>query len=153
MKYDLANTKGLGGIGIWNLTQGTGQTELWTLIADKFGADAGPPDDPGSGDPGGSASAPWVSRTSAHTANFYGVGSRAGLHVASGAGGAIYTSTNGINWTARTSGKSGLLMNVNGDGPLWVIVGEGGAILTSTNGLNWVSRTSPTNALDRKSVV
>ncbi|OQC59168.1 MAG: putative sporulation-specific glycosylase YdhD [Verrucomicrobia bacterium ADurb.Bin018] len=149
MKYDLANTKGLGGIGIWNLTQGTGQTELWTLIADKFGADAGPPDDPGSGDPGGSASAPWVSRTSAHTANFYGVGSRAGLHVASGAGGAIYTSTNGINWTARTSGKSGLLMNVNGDGPLWVIVGEGGAILTSTNGLNWVSRTSPTNALFR----
>ena len=149
MKYDLANTKGLGGVGIWNLVQGYGQTELWTLIADKFGADAGPPDDPGGGDPGGSATAPWTGRTSAHAANFYGVGSRPGLHVASGAGGAIYTSTNGINWTARTSGKSGLLMNVNGDGPLWVIVGAGGAILTSTDGLNWVSRSSPVNALFR----
>lgn len=149
MKYDLANTKGLGGIGIWNLAQGYGQTELWDLIGDKFGADALPPDDPGGSDPGGSANAPWTLRAAAHSANFYGVGSRAGLHVASGAGGAIYTSTNGINWTARTSGKSGLLMNVNGDGPLWVIVGDGGAILTSTNGLTWVSRTSPTNALFR----
>ncbi len=150
MKYDLANSKSLGGIGIWNLTQASGQTELWDLIAEKFGADAGEPGDPGGGDDGGSsANAPWVLRTSAHAANFYGVGSREGLHVASGANGAIYTSTNGIDWVAQTSGKSGLLMNVNGDGPLWVIVGESGTILTSSNGINWTSRTSPTNALFR----
>lgn len=150
MKYDLSNTKGMGGIGIWNLTQGTGKTELWQLIDEKFGAGAAPPPDPDPGETGGSsATAPWTNRVSAHTANFYGVGSRAGLHVASGAGGALYTSTNGIDWTARSSGKSGLLMNVNGDGPLWVVVGESGAIVTSTNGLDWTSRTSPTNALFR----
>jgi spore germination protein YaaH len=150
MKYDLSNSKGMGGIGIWNLTQGTSQTALWELIDEKFGADAAPPPDPDPGDMGGSsATAPWVARTSAHAGNFYGVASRAGLHVASGAGGAIYTSTNGINWTARSSGKSGLLMNVNGDGPLWVVVGEGGAIVTSPDGTNWTARTSPTNALFR----
>ena len=150
LKYDLSNSKGMGGIGIWNLTQGTGKTELWGLIYEKFRAGTDPAPDPDPGDTGGSsASAPWTNRVSAHAANFYGVASRAGLHVASGAGGAIYTSTNGIHWTARSSGKSGLLMNVNGDGPLWVAVGESGAIVTSTNGFDWVSRTSPTNALFR----
>ncbi|MDD4677565.1 MAG: glycosyl hydrolase family 18 protein, partial [Candidatus Cloacimonetes bacterium] len=150
LKYDLSNTKDMGGIGIWNLTQGTGQNALWELIDDKFGADAEEPGDPGGGDTGGSsATSPWVAQTSAHAGNFYGVASRGGLHVAGGAGGAIYTSTNGVDWTARSSGKSGLLMNVNGDGPLWVAVGEGGAIITSTNGVNWVSRTSPTTKILR----
>ena len=149
MKYDLSNSKGMGGIGIWNLTQGS-STSLWSLIDEKFGAGAGTPGDPGGDEPGGSsATSPWTNRVSAHAANFYGVASRAGLHVASGAGGAIYTSTNGIAWTARSSGKSGLLMNANGDGPLWVVVGDGGAIVTSTNGSDWTARTSPTNALFR----
>ncbi|MGD9780668.1 MAG: glycosyl hydrolase family 18 protein, partial [Kiritimatiellia bacterium] len=150
MKYDLSNSKGMGGIGIWNLTQGTSQTALWELIDEKFGADAAPPPDPDPGDTGGSsATSPWVARTSVHAGNFYGVASRGGLHVASGAGGALYTSTNGIDWTARSSGKSGLLMNVNGAGPLWVVVGESGAIVTSPDGTNWTARTSPTNALFR----
>lgn len=150
MKYDLSNSKGMGGIGIWNLTQGTGKTELWSLIDDSFGTNAVPPPDPDPGDTGGtSATSPWVARTSAHAGNLYGVASRGGLHVASGAGGALYTSTNGIDWTARSSGKSGLLMNVNGDGPLWVVVGESGAIVTSPDGTNWTARTSPTNVLFR----
>jgi spore germination protein YaaH len=151
LKYDLSNAKGMGGIGIWNLTQGTGQPALWSLIDEKYGSGAIDPGVPGEpGDTGGpSATSPWTNRTSAQTANFYGVASRSGLHVASGAGGAIYTSTNGIQWTARSSGKSGLMMNVNGDGPLWVAVGDGGAIVTSTNGIDWTSRTSPTNALFR----
>lgn len=150
LKYDLSNTKGMGGIGIWALNHASSQTALWSLIDEKFGADAEEPGDPGGGDTGGSsATSPWVEQTSAHAGNFYGVASRGGLHVAGGAGGAIYTSTNGVDWIARSSGKSGLLMNVNGDGPLWVAVGEGGAIITSTNGVNWVSRTSPTNALFR----
>ncbi|MCO5062102.1 MAG: glycosyl hydrolase family 18 protein [Kiritimatiellae bacterium] len=150
MKYDLANARALGGIGIWNLSQGSGQTELWELIGAKFGANAGEPGEPGGGDGGGSsADAPWVARSSAHSNNYYGVGSREGLHVASGANGALYSSTNGVEWTARSSGASGLLMNVNGDGPLWVVVGESGVILTSSNGTEWISRTSPTNALLR----
>ena len=150
LKYDLANSKGLGGIGIWNLTQGSGETELWNAIDEKFGEGAGAPGEPDPGETGGaSATSPWTNRASAHAGNFYGVASRSGLHVASGAGGAIYTSTNGIDWTARSSGKGGLLMNVNGNGPLWVAVGEGGAIVTSTNGIEWISRASPTNALFR----
>ncbi len=150
MKYDLSNTKNMGGIGIWNLTQGTGKPELWSLIDEKFGADALDPGDPGGDETGGSsADAAWTNRTSAHATKFFGVASRSGMHVASGDSGAIYTSTNGINWTARSSGKSGYLMKVNGDGPLWVAVGESGAIVTSTNGSDWTSRTSPTNALFR----
>ncbi len=150
MKYDLSNTKGMGGIGIWNLTQGTGQTALWSLIDEKFGADAAAPVDPGGDDTGSSsATAAWTNRASAHAGNFYGVASRAGLHVASGASGAIYTSTNGSDWIARSSGKSGLLMNVNGEGPRWVGAGDAGASVTSPNGGDGTSRTSPTNALFR----
>ena len=150
LKYDLSNSKGMGGIGIWNLSQGSSQAALWSLIDEKFGEGAASPDEPDPGETGGaSATSPWTNRVSAHTGHFYGVASRSGLHVASGAGGAIYTSTNGIEWTARSSGKSGLLMNVNGDGPLWVAVGDGGAIVTSPDGTNWTGRTSPTTKILR----
>ena len=37
MKYDLANAKGLGGIGIWALGYDDGRPELWALIGEKFG--------------------------------------------------------------------------------------------------------------------
>jgi hypothetical protein len=35
-KYDVVNTEGLGGIGIWEISQGTNRTELWDLIQQKF---------------------------------------------------------------------------------------------------------------------
>lgn len=35
-KYDIVNTEGLGGIGIWEIAYGTNMTELWTLIGQKF---------------------------------------------------------------------------------------------------------------------
>jgi chitinase len=35
-KYDVVNSEGLGGIGIWEISQGTGRTELWDLIQSKF---------------------------------------------------------------------------------------------------------------------
>jgi spore germination protein YaaH len=137
LKYDLAKENRLGGIGIWNLTQGTGAAELWNLIADRFGPDADEED------------APWEARTSSHSGTFYGADSREGLHVLSGSGGALYASSDGTNWTARHSGVTGLLMGVNGDGPLWVVVGEGGTLLTSPDAVAWTARTSPTNALFR----
>jgi spore germination protein YaaH len=37
-KYDLINQKSLRGVGIWNLNYGGGATELWQLLATKFGA-------------------------------------------------------------------------------------------------------------------
>jgi GH18 family chitinase len=37
-KYDIVNSEGLGGIGIWEISQGSGRTELWDLIQNKFAA-------------------------------------------------------------------------------------------------------------------
>lgn len=157
LKYDYVNTKNLGGIGIWALTHAPGSTALWNLIEEKFAGTGGDDgggsgtdgEDPGEGGAPSSADADWVAQTSAHTALFYGVNSRAGLHVATGAGGAIYTSEDGSNWVARTSGATGLLMNVNGDGPLWCVVGEGGTIRMSEDGETWTAATSGTTSLLR----
>lgn len=35
-KYDLVNSEGLAGIGVWQVASGTGRSELWQLIQDKF---------------------------------------------------------------------------------------------------------------------
>lgn len=37
IKYDFAKQKGLGGVGMWALGFDAGNTELWTLLEDKFG--------------------------------------------------------------------------------------------------------------------
>jgi spore germination protein YaaH len=36
-KYDLVNNSNLRGVGLWNLNYGGGATELWQLLAAKFG--------------------------------------------------------------------------------------------------------------------
>lgn len=154
LKYDLVNTYEMGGIGIWNLTQGRGATELWNLIDEKLltadGEGETPVDNGGEDNPGEtSATAEWVTQTSAHNGYFYGVRSRDGLHVASGAAGAMYSSPDGINWTAAPTDVAGLLMNVNGDGPLWVVVGGDGTILTSEDAASWSQQASPTASLLR----
>jgi spore germination protein YaaH len=35
-KYNVVNSRGLGGIGIWAIPQGSGRAELWDLIQSKF---------------------------------------------------------------------------------------------------------------------
>jgi spore germination protein YaaH len=37
IKYDLVNSLNIAGIGIWELEYGSGESELWQLIQDKFG--------------------------------------------------------------------------------------------------------------------
>jgi len=37
LKYDLVNTSGVRGVGIWNLNYGGGAQELWNLVQTKFG--------------------------------------------------------------------------------------------------------------------
>lgn len=37
IKYDLVNSFNIAGIGIWELEYGSGESELWQLIQDKFG--------------------------------------------------------------------------------------------------------------------
>jgi photosystem II stability/assembly factor-like uncharacterized protein len=56
------------------------------------------------------------------------VGSQA---VAVGAGGAIYTSTDGTAWTARNSGTSANLNGISRTGFGYVAVGAGGVNLTA----------------------
>ncbi|HEV7677224.1 MAG TPA: glycosyl hydrolase family 18 protein [Candidatus Dormibacteraeota bacterium] len=40
-KYDMVNSYGIRGAGIWALGYDTGHTELWSVISDKFGPNAG----------------------------------------------------------------------------------------------------------------
>lgn len=135
LKYDLINSKGIGGVGIWALGYEDPNPELWDLLAQKF---AGAP-----------VSTAWPLQDSGTTASLYGAGSRTGIVVVVGAGGAIRTSSGGQAWLARTSGVTDLLMNVDGAGPLFVAVGAAGRILTSPNGTAWTARTSPTTQMLR----
>ena len=130
LKYDLINSKGIGGVGIWALGYEDPLPELWNLLGEKF---AGEP-----------VSTAWPLDDSGTTGSFYGAGSRTGIVVAVGAGGMIRTSAGGQAWQARASGVGELLMNVDGAGPLFVAVGDLGRILTSPDGLTWTARTSPT---------
>ena len=136
LKYDLSEANGMGGIGIWNLTQGTGQAELWSLIGEKFGAAAGAAD--------------WQSQDPGTTTAFYGAGAKASGLAVVGTGGAISTSADGgVTWTSRTSGTSSLLLNITSGGSLWVAVGDAGAVVTSPGGATWTVQSTPTNAMLR----
>ena len=97
------------------------------------------------------------------TTNLYGVGytslttcgniatiSATGSFAAVGAGGAIFTSPDGISWTSQTpSGFTSDLYAVTGyaanqNNPTnpalrWIAVGDGGASIYSTDGINWIN--------------
>jgi spore germination protein YaaH len=149
MKYDLSNTKNMGGIGIWNLTQGSGKTELWSLIDEKFGVGAEEPGDPGGATRGGIGDRALDEPRFRPHREFLRRGQpcRPARGQRSGRGHLHLDQRHPVDRPQQRQERA--LMNVNGDGPFWVAVGEGGAIVTSTNGLDWVSRTSPTNALFR----
>jgi len=61
-----------------------------------------------------------------------------------GSGGAIVTSTDGVNWTAQAFG-SGTLMDVSYGAGRFVAVGEQGEIATSVDGTSWSAVDSGTN--------
>jgi hypothetical protein len=105
----------------------------------------------------------WTVSPVPSTANLYGVGyaslttcsnslaSAAGIFSAVGAGGAIFTSSDGKTWTAPANVPSGLpdlyavtgnavyLNNPASPGLLWIAVGAGGASVYSNDGINWVA--------------
>ncbi len=133
LKYDFANSKGLGGIGIWALNYDESSPDLWNLLAEKFTGEA-----------------EWQSQDTGTATSFYGVGAKASSFAAVGAGGAIYTSADyGASWTSRTSGTSSLLLNIASGGGLWVAVGDTGTVVTSVGGATWTVRSTPTNAMLR----
>ena len=71
---------------------------------------------------------------------------RLGTFVAVGDGGAIVTSTDGVNWALQSSPTTFNLFGIAaGDGGL-IAVGDGGTILVSTDGVNWAQRDSGTDA-------
>ncbi len=121
------------------------------------------------------ASTRWTVNSPVSTANLYGVGytnlmscwgnlttNAAGTFAAVGAGGAIYTSSDGISWVnqpAPAGFNSDLyavtgfsaFANVMSEYPvtwpmLWVAVGKGGSSLYSTDGINWQLGGSTSNA-------
>ena len=92
------------------------------------------------------AAGTWTTQTSGTTANLFGVTSNAGLVVAVGSGGAIFTSTNNAAWTSRPSGTAITLNGVCYGGGQFVAVGGAGAagpIRTSSDGITWNPQTNP----------
>ena len=108
------------------------------------------------------ASTNWIANSAALSQNLYGVGytslrtcsnnttSAFGSFAAVGAGGAIFTSTDGKTWTNPTSlpngfssdlyavtGHAANLNNPTTPGLRWVAVGAGGASVYSTDGITW----------------
>ena len=69
------------------------------------------------------------------------------LLVAVGDGGAIYTSTNGVQWKRQANPESSphWLRGVAAGSGGYAAVGESGTILTSVNGTNWTKRGSGTS--------
>ena len=116
----------------------------------------------------------WTLNSASLIQNIYGVGytslttctntplSATGSFAAVGAGGAIFTSPDGIDWTApatpppgfmsdlnAVTGYTANLNNTSSPGLRWVAVGAGGASVYSTDGSTWSvgTATSTTQAL------
>jgi hypothetical protein len=107
------------------------------------------------------ASAAWTANAALTSPNLYGVGyaslttcsniptSAAGSFAAVGAGGAIFTSADGISWTNQAApagfttdlyavtGYAAYQNNPGNPALRWVAVGDGGASVYSQNGINW----------------
>lgn len=69
-----------------------------------------------------------------------------GTYVATGTGGAIFSSSDLITWTARTSGTTQHIRSVLWDGAKFVAGTETGVILTSPDGITWTTGATVTAA-------
>lgn len=61
-------------------------------------------------------------------------------YIAVGEGGAIVTSSDGVNWTVRASNTVQKLYSVIWDGSQYITVGEGGLVMTSPDGVTWTAQ-------------
>lgn len=62
------------------------------------------------------------------------------MFVAVGAGGAMYSSADGITWNALNSGVAGNLNGAVYRGGVYLAVGDSGTMLYSTDAINWTSQ-------------
>ncbi len=85
----------------------------------------------------------WVKRFSTGTHLDVAVG--AGLTVAVGASGQIFTSPNGLtHWTLQETNTRELLKDIIWDGSQFLATGTSGILLTSQDGRTWIMRTTGT---------
>jgi len=74
-----------------------------------------------------------------NTSDLFDVAFLNNLFLATGAGGTLLTSTDGINWNAQTSSTTKPLRGAafRSSPALYVVVGDAGTIVTSTDGTTW----------------
>jgi hypothetical protein len=122
------------------------------------------------------ATANWKPNLTNFSANVYGLGytslttcanntalSATGTFSAVGAGGAIFTSPDGISWTGQSSpvttnlnavaGYAAYQNNATTPGLRWVAVGDNGTTVYSTNGINWIAATAPATTQLLRSII
>lgn len=86
----------------------------------------------------------WIRHNSLNPVEFDGITSANGIYVATGVGGAIQTSTDGINWASQTGRQNDLNAVTYGNGR-FVAVGKLGTILSSSSGVSWETNNSGTS--------
>jgi hypothetical protein len=118
----------------------------------------------------------WVLNGTSFSQNIYGLGyaslrtcsnntalSATGTFAAVGAGGAIFTSPDGISWTGQSSpvasnlnavaGYAANQNNATSPGLHWVAVGDGGKAVYSTDGIIWTAATSTQTTQNLRSIL
>ena len=86
----------------------------------------------------------WIRHNNLNPVEFDGITSANGIYAATGVGGAIQTSTDGINWASQTGRQNDLNAVTYGHGR-FVAVGKLGTILSSSNGVSWETNDSGTS--------
>jgi hypothetical protein len=94
------------------------------------------------------AAMPWTERTSGTTKALNSIAFLNGKFIATGAGGTLLTSSDGITWDPPLDAKTnntlrGVTFTPLGSGDQYVAVGDAGTIRTSLNGFDWNVRTLP----------
>jgi hypothetical protein len=140
------------------------------------GGPGGPSSPTISATPYNASTQPWTLNSTSLTQDIDGLGyaslttcanntalSATGTFAAVGAGGAIFTSPDGISWTGQSSPVSTPLNAVTGyaanqnnattPGLRWVAVGDGGIAVYSTDGINWTKATSTQTTKNLRSVI
>jgi hypothetical protein len=85
--------------------------------------------------------APWTAGAPLGASDLRGLAGGAVI-VAVGAGGAMYSSTDGITWTALNSGVASNLNAAVYRGGVYLAAGDGGTMLYSTDAITWTPRTT-----------
>ena len=79
----------------------------------------------------------WISVPGLPNTGLRGIASRPGLVAASGSGGVLLTSADGVSWTVAQSGTSGLLWGGIRVGASLLFSGQGSTVIASSDGITW----------------